>query len=394
MITHAAIVPLIGGLPIGQAQCFESRPLWMASYSAFAANDAQIRNYWKDIPYEVLDSPVAMKLKGVDVVGSTCPCAGLSSLSTTSSASSATNDWLYHTSEYVLEQVKPRVLWGENAPRLASNAGKPVVDRLRKIGAKHGYSLALYRTKTLLHGGHQIRDRSFFFFFDTPNKVPALPFIFKEREQSVANYIRSIPRKSSDPHSMILTDEKTPSLDPLYFFLLNEIEKKTHREFAQSVDSTCYVHDYVEKFASYDTISAYLRERGYAKYADKCIRMRDKLASGGNIMRRGVIVPADYTGAFVGSMPSTLTHPDEDRYLTIREALSMMYMPEDFELVGGRSNLNMICQNVPVKTAASVCNIIKDYLHGRLDSINTSFAVFDNKTLTFATEKSESLLEF
>ena len=61
-----------------------------------------------------------------------------------------------------------------------------------------------------------------------------------------------------------------------------------------------------------------------------------------NIMRKTTEIAKDYIGAFVGHMPGCVTHPDEDRYLTIRECLHIMGMPSDFQLQGGKKNLNMI----------------------------------------------------
>ena len=108
--------------------------------------------------------------------------------------------------------------------------------------------------------------------------------------------------------------------------------------------------------------------------------MYEKLASGGNIMRKNTEIPKDYIGAFVGHMPTSLTHPDEDSYLTIRECLTVMKMPEDFQLQGGLSNLNHICQNVPVSTARDMATNLREYFDGKLDTIKTDFLIQDNKT--------------
>ena len=62
-------------------------------------------------------------------------------------------------------------------------------------------------------------------------------------------------------------------------------------------------------------------------------------------------------------------------------------MPSDFELQGGRKNLNMICQNVPVSTAQDMAQNIKDWLDCKLDSRQSEFAVFDNKAKTYTYEE-------
>ena len=66
-----------------------------------------------------------------------------------------------------------------------------------------------------------------------------------------------------------------------------------------------------------------------------------------------------------------------------------MKMPKDFILQGGRKNLNMICQNVPVTTATDMAQNIKDWLDNKLDSRESDFAIFDNKTKSFKYEEKD-----
>ena len=63
-----------------------------------------------------------------------------------------------------------------------------------------------------------------------------------------------------------------------------------------------------------------------------------------------------------------------------------MKLPKDFQLQGGLKNLNHICQNVPVTTAQDMAQAIKDYLEGKLDTINAEFMVQDNKTKSYKVE--------
>ena len=104
-------------------------------------------------------------------------------------------------------------------------------------------------------------------------------------------------------------------------------------------------------------------------------------------MRKTTEIPKDKIGAFVGHMPTCLTHPDEDRYLTVREALSLMKLPDDFILLNPKRSLNHICQNVPVTTAEHPAKMVKEYLAGNLEMIDTKFLVQDNKKRTYEYEK-------
>ena len=134
---------------------------------------------------------------------------------------------------------------------------------------------------------------------------------------------------------------------------------------------------------------------GFEREAAKCRRKHDKLTSGGNIMWHNIEIPKDRIGAFVGHRPTSLTHPDEDRFLTIRECLSLMKMPNDFILHGGRKNLNHICQNVPVTTAQDMAEHVFKFVEGRLDNqlIDTDYLVQDNKSQTLSYEKESVQLD-
>lgn len=395
-MNYASIVPLIGGETIAMQQVFGKRPEYILSYEGFANNDKHLLDYYnRDVPYQLLDGDGVSKLNAssVDVVNTVCPCAGLSSLSPSSASDNSTNDWMLHTSKLILESVQPKVFWGENAPRLASKMGSPVVERLRKVAKENGYTFSIFKTKSILHGLSQVRDRTFYFFWKG-NSVPVFPYIKREHEK-IEETIRSVKRDQKDPMSQILTNTRIPSETPFYKYVLQEIEGGiTHQEFAEKIERTTNPLDYIEsKKVSYLEVGKWMKAQGFEREEAKCKRMYEKLASGGNIMRKITEVPKDYIGAFVGHMPSSLTHPDEDRYLTIRECLSIMKMPEDFQLHGGLRNLNHICQNVPVSTAMDMAVSIKSYLDGGLDRVMTDYVVQDNRSQTIEYAKDSLQLD-
>ena len=392
-MNYASIVPLIGGETIAMQNVFGKKPEYILSYEAFANNDKHLLDhYGGNVPYQLLDGDGVSQLNAdrVDVVNTVCPCAGLSSLSPSSASDSVTNDWMLHTSKLVLESVQPKVFWGENAPRLASKMGSPVVERLRQVARENGYTFSIYKTKSILHGLSQVRDRTFYFFWKG-DSVPVFPYIKRDHEK-IEETIRSVKRDPKDPMSQVLTNKRVPSENPFYRYVLQEIEGGiTHQEFAAKIEKTTNPLDYIESHKiTYLEVGKWMKAHGYEREEAKCKRMYEKLASGGNIMRKNTEIPKDYIGAFVGHMPTSLTHPDEDRYLTIRECLSIMKMPEDFQLQGGLSNLNHICQNVPVSTAMDMATSIQQHLDGKLDTIETDFLVQDNKSQTLEYNK-ESL---
>jgi site-specific DNA-cytosine methylase len=368
---------LIGGETIAQSEVFGSDPAYILSYEAFSANDAHAVNYFP-VPYILLD-------KGgyhpyyAEVVNTVCPCAGLSSLSPSANSEASANDWMTTTAEYVLGQMGPKVFWGENAPRLASKMGMPVVEKLRTVGKKYGYTFSIYKTKSILHGLSQVRDRTFYFFWKD-DKIPVFRN-YNRKHQTIEDTIRSVSFNASDKMSEI-TNKNTPSQDPYYRYILEVIEGGiTHKQFSNKIKKTSEVLTYIEESGhDYKQVGAWMQANGYDREVPKCERRYEKLKSGMNIMRKGTTIPKDYIGAFVGHLPTQLTHPDEDRYLTIRECMEIMKLPSDFELLGGLKNLNHICQNVPVTTAKDMAENIKLYLEGKLDYINTDFYVQDNKS--------------
>jgi site-specific DNA-cytosine methylase len=395
-ITHAAIVPLIGGLPLAMESVFGKKPEYVLSYTPFEANDSQyLAHHSNTLPYYQIDKMTHenwIPKKPIDVVGATCPCAGLSSLSPSASTDNKANDWMVESAKFVLGKVKPKVFWGENAPRLASKMGEPIVKKLRLIAKKHGYTLSLYKTKSKMHGLSQTRDRAFYFFW-RGKEIPYHNFFFRNYEK-VEDTIANTPFREDDCMNQ-LTNSRKPSENPFYRYVLEEIEGGiSHEEFQKKIERSINPLDYLENHGvKYETVSKWMDKNGYTKEANRCLEIHKKLESGGNIMRKTTEIPKDYIGAFVGHMPMWLTHPTEDRYLTIRECLTIMKMPNDFQLQGGKKNLNMICQNVPVTTAMDMSQIIYDWLNGELDSKKAEFAVFDNRNQTYDFEEIPQTLE-
>lgn len=393
-ITHASIVPLIGGETIGSEQAFGVKPEYFLSYEPFAANDSHCVNYYDGVPYYVLDKGERPN-KSVDVVSSVCPCAGLSQLSHGFGDHNENNKWMLITAEYVLGELKPKVFWGENAPGFAGRIGENVRNSLKKIGRENGYTMTVYRTKTLLHGGPQIRERSFYFFWKD-KRTPLLNY-YSRPYKKIEDVILSIKSNSL----MEPINKKTPSKDDLYYkFILEHIHGGiTHREFSKIVEPqkvrNSDVFSYIERMNyDYKQVGEWMGQNGYEKEVEKCNYRYEKLKNDGNIMRRGTIIPKDYIGAFVGHYPTMLTHPIEDRYITYREGLSIMGLPEDFELLNASpKNANHMCQNVPVQTARDMATEVKKYLQNELNMIESRYIVQYNHTQTHTIESESNSLE-
>jgi site-specific DNA-cytosine methylase len=383
--THASIIPLIGGMTLAQHHDSGSMPEYLMTYSGFQDNESHLLNHYNsvyntELPYYFIDKG-DRPARSVDVVNTTCPCAGLSQLSHAFGADNKNNQWMIKTAEYVLGEHKPQVFWGENAPGFAGKIGAPIREKMFKIGRDNGYVMSVYRTKSLLHGTPQVRERSFYFFWKG-NRIPLLNY-YNTPWIRIEDMIRSVTSNTlNEPIS-----KKKPSEDPYYKFILEQIYGGiTHREFSNNILKKMNVRSndafsYIEQQRyDYKQLGEWMVKNNFEREAAKCEYKYNKLAEGKNIMRRGTIVPHDYIGAFVGFYTTSLTHPDEDRYITYREALTIMGLPQNFELLNPAKSSNHICQNVPYGTAKDMAFEVRAVLDGQREYVDAEMLYQFNNT--------------
>ena len=166
----------------------------------------------------------------------------------------------------------------------------------------------------------------------------------------------------------------------------------SHEEFQKTLKKSADAMHYIEENGhNYRQVKEFFKKQGYSKLAEKMDGIQDKLDAGGNIMRRASYIPKDYIGAFVGHLPVSMTHHKEDRYLTYRECMTIMGLPQDFELLNPARNLNHVCQNVPVHTATDMALEIKATLEGRRDMMNSTLLYQFNPQKTFELRDPEDI---
>jgi site-specific DNA-cytosine methylase len=388
---HAAIIPLIGGEVLASDQVYGTKPEYIMTYSGFMDNEKHLINHYKengyDVPYYVLDSETApTKFESVDVVSSVCPCAGLSSYHSSYGEHNQNNQWMEKSTRMVLNEVRPKVLWGENAPALATSVGKFMRDKLLKIADEAGYNMSIFVTKTLLHGNPQIRRRTFYFFWRRDffnNKIPV--FNYYKREHPT---IRDLLIETKTNFQTNPINPKIPSKDdPYYRYFLEEVKGgMSHKDFAQSLVDSDYDRPsfnvesemILTMKVPYENVAKWMSDHGYEREADKCMRRDAKLKSGKGVMWRGTVVPVHHIGAFVVHMPFVVTHPVEDRYINYREAMTIMGLPQDYELLDPERSINHICQNVPFKTAGDMATEVQAAIRGERQLEQASFLIQDN----------------
>lgn len=393
-ITWASIIPLIGGQSIGVMNYLDGKlPEYVLSYPAFAKNDSHFYNYlktqhgWEDEPILIdstnnqLKNPDdAARVKYVDIVNVVPPCAGLSGMSTISSGGCPANDWMYLSSEFVLKHIKPKVLFGENAPRLATKGGVQVRDNLHKIAKKYGYSIAFYKTSSVKHGLCQNRPRTFFFLFNS-EFAPMLKYF----DRPMIPFVEQIGKvKENDKMNCFVGKggkQITPTQDVHYKYLLEEIMHMSHPEFIASLSANTKVIDLIAKIENgFHKFIEWCGKNSLDKEKTKAEFAQEKMNSKMGFWQHGLLAtplngPAQ---AFVSDAPWATIHPTEDRCLSIREGLRMMGLPDDFELLGAPKNSNHMCQNVPVPTAIDMTENAVDFILGKLQCSGSERIIVDN----------------
>lgn len=389
-LTYAPIVPLIGGETLGAMQALDGQlPEYVLSYTPFEDNDSHYIKYLREQKgwtgdYIAIDKPEFENYvpKQVDVVMSTCPCAGLSSLSVSSSADSPVNEWLYTTAEYVLKNVKPKVFWGENAPRLFSKVGKKVADKMFEIGKEHGYSLNLYYTESKLHGLAQKRPRTFYFF----TKSDTAP-IFKTWRREVVP-VEEILKKGAiaDDPMDVRINTKDPADNAWVAYAVHKTSAGDVKGLYEKFEHTTNLIVAADKRLgqSLPEVADWMDAQNipaFSHIAKRARAMQKKLDDNKGYWAHGVTIAKGIIPSLIGAMPGSLINPFTGQFLTLRDCLRIMGMPDDFNIAHENpvSKSNHICQNVPVGTAADMMQGVIEYLNGKCEFSTSRYIKQSNK---------------
>ena len=389
---YIAFIPLIGGMVIANEQATGKKPKYVLSYKAFEKNESNLKAYWPDVEWKVLDSETNTledepDYSDIDFVSSVCPCAGMSVMSSSHSADSDTNNWLYKAADYILSKIQPKVYFGENAPGLYSDNNLKVVNKLREFGDKYGYSFTIYKTDTQLHGIPQRRVRTFFFFWKG-DKCPEMEYYNHPSDKPFEEWIID---------KNVGTHNETPERDPLKEFAVFRYiyETKCDSDYSKYVkffkdinDSRRITtgHDYLTVYNEWESFINWLKSNTFGNTLVNGTGKRthlnlaeyrwDKLQNGLRYYSDEPMIYFGYTGAITGKTVSLTLHPTEMRYLTWRETMSMMGLPTDFKLI--TNNIAHITQNVPVCTAKDMTEQVIKFINGQLKMTDFRYIKQDN----------------
>lgn len=374
----APVIPLIGGLALGAARATGRKPDGIYSYEAFADNDQHLVGYWRDVPYELWDA-TRRAGRHVDLAVICPPCAGLSLLNNARTpemrgVDATKNEWMYRSAADTMEELSPTVIVGENAPGLYTERGRPVRDRMYRVARDHGYSLGFVRTDTALHGLPQHRHRTHYFFWKG-DRAPLVGYVERPMP-TLRSWLRDVPDDA--PQQDVVINENVLD-EPYWQFLVERYggSTRTVRD-AMAQHGVYTANALIGKLGVRDDVYAWVEKTGNEKWIRKVDRHRLKFEDDKGIWDGSVHSYRDAFNAVINRNMADSIHPVHDRGITLREAMHLMGMPMDFELIGGRGNFNHISQNVPVFTAADMVTEALRFIDGELELTDQSLVMQDN----------------
>lgn len=382
-ITWAPHIPLIGGLPIGTELALQKPPEEIFSLPGFYGNDKHYHNYQTvtlgrtSLKYTPIDPDDVTFDRKINIIVGTPPCAALSQLNTgtkpeAKGAGCAKNDFMMMVFRHGMKKFDADVIIVENAPALSTPKGKPVADALYEICKENGYSMTLYKTSTHFHGIPQRRDRTFAIAWKSAT-APLMEFHRSEADK-FADYLKKIPADAQHNESTDVINFKL--LEDGYWKFINATIGDPRKLVPESGQITCF--NYVNKNGLLDKAIVWLRENGTERNIKLAEHAKAKFDAGKGIWDGSVHIFEDYMNAVIGRNMADTVHPTEDRSLTIREAMHMMGLPHDMELLGGRTNINHIAQNVPTCTAQFVVEQAVKFVEGKLPNSGLKYLKQDN----------------
>ena len=393
---YITFIPLIGGMAIANMQATGKKPEFVLSYDAFAKNESNLKNYWPDVDWHLLDAEtnqlsedVELDYSDIDFVSSVCPCAGMSGLNCANrGADNATNNWLYKSAEYILGTIKPKVYFGENAPGLYSEQNVKVLNRLREYGRQYGYAFTIYKTDTYRHGIPQHRMRTFFFFwkgdfcpqmdwYNHPSELPFEKWILDKNVSTQTTHLKNYGTTSVYPEMRWIMETRCDNdyskYVAMFHKLCDENSIRTPYEYIEHNNLWQEYRDWLVNDPNKDKPMHGQGKRTPMYYIDY---RWGKVKQGLGYFAPQPIVYKGAANAIISKNMWWTLHPTENRYLTTREIMSLMGLPNDFELI--TKNLQQVTQNVPVCTAKDMTEQVIKFINGELQMTPYNFIKQNN----------------
>jgi site-specific DNA-cytosine methylase len=318
----------------------------------------------------------------IDLVFAVPVCSGLSSATLCASKDTirARNSNMLFLARFALNTIKPKVYIFENAPRLVSSAGEGVRAELARIARDAGYSVIFYRTDTRLHDNCQLRPRTFVYFFRNDIAGKGAPVLgFENKRVSVEEFVNRIPKDATLQSTLGLPDICQPMIDYTKHLYGNEWRNKLN---APSIIYSLHKSNLLDEFCKWVNASDKYTDKVKARITRYIAHIHEKESRGlGYYVISPVIIKRDHVPSAMFKTIPFVMHYKEDRLYTIREWLSFMGMPYDFEVYGDiHKTFRQIGQNVPARTAEFIANealrVINDW--DNFERSTEQVMLFDN----------------
>lgn len=288
----------------------------------------------------------------LDLVVAVPVCSGLSMVTTaTDDTKNARNCNMLWISKYTLSVIKPKIYIFENAPTFMGVRGTELRAQFEEMAMELGYSILYYKTDSNLHHNCQLRPRTFVIFFKHTKEEAQRPFMFEweDTRMTIEEFFAQIDNDN-------LTQNEPVQSSPHNYMVIDFIKRKYGEQWKEIVTGSLMQHCIDKKYL--DELIDFIKNV-YVGFTDeikaKALKyiehIKYKKSLGLNYFGDDVCLCKNrFPSIQFKSIPNML-HPSGERICSCREYLSLMGMPTDFTLYGGRSCLNKIGQNVPVKTA-------------------------------------------
>jgi|GEM_PF-2374399 len=395
-ITWAAIQPLTGGMYLGTEEVIRKQAKYILSYPGLEeiiydkkdqitgmGNERHLLEYLKNKKrrpvylqfqqgmFDIVDNPIIKENEryyydmrpscihewittNIDLIVAVPVCAGLSGANTQDHGKqdSTKNNNMKFISKYVLETIKPKAYIFENAPALYTFVGTQTRDYLNELAEKTGYSITYIRTNTNLHDNPQFRQRTFVIFWKWPHgkKCPPPDIDFHNHPmKDVIKFLERIPKDATQ--NDVKKDQMNEPLKNFWDYKF--IKHKFGKNWRKVIGEGSLVPYIIDHNLDQEAIEFSNDER-VTKHLTHCRDKRNQ--SKGWYDSSITITNNDHVPTIYFRSAHRILHPKEDRFYTMREIMSFMKMPYDFEyLHTWRSMGSVIGQNVPAGT-------IKDWI--------------------------------
>jgi len=287
---------------------------------------------------------------------------------------------MYKSTEWALSKARPRVLIGENAPRLFGSFGQMVAIKLRMIADRYGYKLTLVKTSTHFHGLPQKRERSFFVLFrdlDTP------PVFERQDAQFDGHWTEFLD--SFGPDDTVGEHHNSEHAEEMWSIATRGMNKTKEevRDVLGQHKTSLLLHIVKNMPWARD---AYIAENLESDNKVKACMARKLKYTREKWFRTGNCNVWDTSPLFIDKpyYPSVMHRTVERTYrsdlmrtITPREQMRLMGLPESMDVP--RSYINAIAQNVPTCTAGWIIKEALAALNGErplLDKVLTGDRIF------------------